>query len=183
MDYALGGWAEHGLDNYTVFPNKDDDTFTTGEFDESTATSNNDLSPWTDVYGRPMLRAVDTSPGEFAPLESYVGVGRLPKPQTPTDRNRLRQDHDDPVRREYAIYPVDGRDLAQRSPTGASPPSVLLKGGVEELLIWDRMAQRWVAFLTAAQAEQVEAMDSVRLVLPIHDGRRCRVAARAWKTR
>ncbi|KAJ4321992.1 hypothetical protein N0V84_005039 [Fusarium piperis] len=88
--------------------------------------------------------------------ELYMDMTKLMLPRTPAHPQQ-----------EYTIYPVDGQNLDQCNATDASL-GALLDGEVEEPMIVDGIVLSWEAPLTTAQVEQVEAIDGVELVWPVH---------------
>ncbi|KAM6524140.1 hypothetical protein FSOLCH5_004744 [Fusarium solani] len=142
------------------------------EFIKSTV-NNHDLHPWTDVHEQLMSWTVEASPSEVTQLEGHDGIDRVTKLEIPKHHKRVRQD--DSLQQKSTIYPVDGRNLDQCNATSASLKA-LLDGKVDGPRIWDGRVEGWVALLTKAQVEQVEAIDGVKVVHPVHKGRRCRVA-------
>ncbi|KAI8722565.1 Peptidase-S8 domain-containing protein [Fusarium sp. LHS14.1] len=140
------------------------------EFIKSTV-DNRDLHPWTDVHDQLMPWTVEASPSEVTRLEGHDGIDRVTKLEIPKDHNRLRRD--DSLQQQFTIYPVDGPNLDQCNATDAYLRA-LLNDKVDKPMIWDGAVQSWAAFLTDAQVEQVEAIDGVEAVYPVHKGRRCR---------
>ncbi|KAJ3466795.1 hypothetical protein MRS44_004359 [Fusarium solani] len=164
MNHTPKRATEKGKDLYTVFPKQSTDTAETMEFIKSTV-NNHDLHPWTDVHEQLMSWTVEASPSEVTQLEGHDGIDRVTKLEIPKHHKRVRQD--DSLQQKSTIYPVDGRNLDQCNATSASLKA-LLDGKVDGPRIWDGRVEGWVALLTKAQVEQVEAIDGVKVVHPVH---------------